>query len=245
MDEDTVYDFNEDMTKTRERIYKDIKGLPEDFGTSHRRYLMDRSLVLSRMADSVHQEFSDKKEPKTLNGAFAKTITMWRTEYTQTETELRELIQSFGIDKKLLTRIEYEPESLEAMLTGFMDEKKRTGNSDDKLRLTSPLIRLLRTTADRHQRTIERNVELIEENWELVKRAVKELEGAAAVKFADPAPGSTSVEATSYESEVIITASPVSKRGMDTTITKVIVIGNPISEKTRFHLNGRLIQRQI
>ncbi|MFP6582232.1 MAG: FapA family protein [Candidatus Hydrogenedentota bacterium] len=243
--EESVNNFDEQMTSTRERIKIEIEALPEDVGTNHRRVLLERTSQIRHLAKIVHREFVEEKATTALGSMVANARNSWRTEYEQTDRELRELVQSFGVDKKLLDRIEHEPETLEQLLVEIIEEKKGGGSADDQQRLESPLVRLLRTTADRYKRTIEKNMDTIVDTRKKLSDAARRLDEEAAVKFADKVPGAASVEASHFGAGVVITASPVSRRGMDTTIAKVIVIAKEINSPTRFDLRSKLIPRQV
>lgn len=243
--DETVNDFDAEMKNTRDRIRNEIEALPEDVGTNHRRILLERISELKRLARIVHREYSEENTTTALTSMVANARNTWRTEYEQTDRELLELVQSFGIDKKLLDRIEHQPELLEQLLDETIEEKKEKGSADDMQRLKSPLVRLLRTTADRYKRMIQQNLDTIVETRKKLSDAVQRLDEEAAVKFAEKVPGAASVEASHFDTGVIITVSPVSRRGMDTTIAKVIVIAKEINTTTRFDLRNKLIQRQL
>ena len=244
-DSDTIEDFTKAIITSFALVKNDIAGIPEDFGSSHRQYLQDRCAEYLFMTKKLQREYKLDTDTTYLETLFKKAIGKWRDVLGETKREVKVLIDSFGLDKDLLVRMEHEPETLEPLLEETLAEILARPKNDDSQRGRSPLIRLLKTTADRLKRSIEVNHNSIVKCRREILEARKELLEKLAIKFRDPVPGGCSLESNYYAADVIISASKLSRRGRDTNMAKVIILANPIQGKTVFHLRDTMVQRQV
>jgi hypothetical protein len=245
IDQDMIDDFDDDNRDTYATIKQDLDALPQDFGATHRGYLLDRASEYEHLAKSIHNEYAEKSPGGGSILTLSRTIGRWRNDLDSTQLELENLIAAFGLEENVLARMQHEPETLEQMLNDTVNEKLSSKTGGDAQRANSPLIRLLRMAADRYKRNIENNLKKVTNYRRKLKKAILALENEAAVKYAPQIPGATSLKANHFAPDVIITASPVSRRGRDTNMAKVIVISAQLDTATTFVLKDKLIQRQV
>ena len=241
---DTIDDFVKSANEAFTLIKEDIAGIPEDFGSTHRQFLQERSTEYTFMSQKLKREFEVDDDSTFLKNDFVKFINQWRTYKDDTTAKAQELIDSFGLDEELLKRMKHEPETLESLVNTTMDKLEASTDPEDARRLKSPLMRLLETTACRLKRNIELSHSKISECRRSINIARKELLETNAVQYRDFIPGGCSLVAGYIAPEVIITASKLSRRGRDTNMAKVIVLAKPIEKQTEFHLWENMVQRQ-
>jgi hypothetical protein len=145
--------------------------------------------------------------------------------------------------KYVLKRIKHEPEALEDFLNTTVQDKLKSNDSGEILRANSPLIKILKTAAERHKRYIESNHSKVQQIRKELTNIMNELNDEAAVKFEENVPGACSLEVDKIASEIIITPSKRSKKERDVVMARTIVIDKPINQTTTFYFNGKLVQR--
>ena len=243
--EDVIIDFDSDGRDTLSTIQKDVEMLPDEFGETHKRYLLERLGELKGVAKMVSRECLEERSSITLDSKFASRLSEWRADYRELEESVQEMIANFGLEREVLERIEHEPEGLEDMLQDALNEKAASSDLDEVQRAKSPLITLLRRAADRSKRYIEKSLDVVEESRKQLKRIITDLEEEGVVKFAPNIPSATLVKGKAFAPEVVITASPISRSGRDTNLARVIVLRDSITQETVFVLKDKMIQRVI
>ena len=243
-DASVIEDFVKARSDSFAWVRDDIAAIPEDFGSSHRQYLHDRCEEYVFMTQKLKREYELDSDTTFLDSDFKKLLNQWRTIMGELKHQAKKLIDSFNLDKSLLARMEHEPEALESLLDETIADILASPKHDEAQRGKSPLVRLLKSTADRLKRSIEVNhTKIVECRREILLAREKLLEERVVI-FRDPVPGACSVVANHYAAEVIISASKLSRRGSDTNMAKIIVLDKPITKRKEFHLRGNLIQRQ-
>ncbi|PCJ55445.1 MAG: hypothetical protein COA73_13365 [Candidatus Hydrogenedentota bacterium] len=226
-------------------INQDIETLPDDFGSTHKRYLLDRCTELISMLKQLHKQYEASNRTDFLQNTVIKTISEWRGILGDTDREIRDIISMFGLEDAVLNRINDESESLEDMVNDTVKKKLASPDQREKQRAESPIIRLLCKSAERYARNIKENHNRVVEARESLKEIRKELTDNAVIQFGESTPGSCLVKSGHYDSQTVITTSPKDRNGKDTNMAKVIVIDNTVDESTEFWLREQLIQKVV
>lgn len=245
IDRDTVEDYDYDNRDMFTSLKDEIESIPIEFGETHQSYLSERLGELKYLIRAVHAEYMNGKEMATLKEAFPKRLNQWLSDQHEIARIVSQMIEKFGLDEEVLERIEHEPDKLEDMLNETMTRLEKSSDPKESMRAASPLIRLLRRSAERSLRSMENSVDDVRKYRKELKNIIETLEREAAVKLAPQVPSATLVRAGRFASDVIITASPVARRGRDTTLAKVIVLAEDIEKETTFVLLDRMIQRLV
>ncbi len=223
----------------------EVKVLPSEFGAVHIRYLLDRCAELRAMITRLHGDHKKERGPGFLKDTYQKNVSEWRASLGDTDREINEMISRSGIDEDVLEVMHNDPGQLPDVLDKNLEEQSASDLQSDRQRAKSPLIQLLKRSADRHRKSMVQGAE----NAENAERDYADLRKALAadsvVLYGDMLPGTCEVRARRYDPEVVITSNPDKRSGFDTGMAEVIVVADEISTDTTFRLNGNMIQRVV
>lgn len=226
-------------------IAKDIEDLPVEFGAVHRRYVLDRADELKSLLRFLRIACEDDTSEDFLHDKFKPAASRWRAALGDCKRLIKEVIARFELEPDLLFRIENDPHSLEGMLEETLKTYCSGPVKNQRQRATSPLIRLLKTSASRFLKGIKRNQEKVVSARAEAKKLREELARDAVVLYGDKISGACRVTAGQFDRGVIFTTKPGKLDGFDCNVARVIVLSNPIKESTTFQLRDSLIQRQV
>jgi Flagellar Assembly Protein A beta solenoid domain len=237
--------FNEELIENVKIIKQGIEILPDEFGSAHKRYLLDRSDEFIALLKQLlrHYELSDSSD--FLDNTVLRIVSEWHGTLLETDQETDQIVSLMNLDDAVLARINNEPETLQDMVAATLKEKEQSIDQRDRQRAESPIIRLLGKSAERYARNIEANHRRVVELRAEQKAAKTELMDEALVRYGDAAAGSCMLKARRYDPETIITASPFMRTGKDSSMAKTIVLENSTDVPTEFWLKGKLIQKII
>ncbi len=240
---DSLAAYRDENLKSLAAVRKEIRELPEEFGAIHIRYVADRCEELKGLIEGLHGETLDKRGTAFLGGVYHVRMSDWRGALGETDRAITEIVSKFGVDQAVIDRMEEDPEALPSMLDECIALQTSSLSIDDSKRAESPLIRLLKDSADRYFRSMKRG----QQNVETAKSEYRDLRAGlmkeSAVYFGDLAPGPCSVTAQAWETGAIITSSPERLKGYDTNMAETIVLAAPVTEKTTFRLKDAMVQR--
>ena len=236
--------FRDENIEALKIVRKEVEGLPDEFGSTNRRYLLDRCIRLNAMILKLHREYLELRAESYLRGVFNTSLTEWRGSLGTCDREIRTTIQKFGLESQVLERIESEHDSLSQMLEEVIQEKLQSDYSEDVQRARSPLVRILQEAAARNARSIEKSGKLAREAREERDKIREELREDSAVLFGDSKPGACFVRAKNFARGTVLTTKRGDVEGFDSNLGKVIVIVDDVTNETTFILEGQLIRRQ-
>lgn len=244
-DPDEVARFQDESHKSIALIKKGVEGLPDELGTIHRRYVLDRCSELRALVRELHSKSSEPEGASFLRERFTKTLSEWQGTWRDSERTIGATIQKLGIEPATLEQMEHQPESIEGMIEKRLAEIQATGSISDRQRTKSPLVRLLKESAKRYRRSIQHSQDSVESAEKERDDILAALKDDAAVLYGDTRPGACSVRAARYDQGVVLTATPGKTQGLESNMAEVIVIGDPITSETVFRFKEKMIQRQL
>jgi hypothetical protein len=244
LDVEAFQEFIRETQETFKLIAGDIESLPEEFGSTHRRYLLDRCdefRAFSRKLSSI----TEPEEIKiAITTVFTKTLSSWRGVLGEAKRDTHDLIQQFGLPEETLYKIEHSPESLDDMLDETIEGIFQKNEFQKVQRAKSPLIRLLRQSADRYARNIEVSHTKILEFRKEIKEIKDELRDESVVLYDDTNTGSCSFSAGFCGDGTVISSSRSQRTGRDTNLAKTIVLESTIEEQVEFERMDNFVQRK-
>jgi hypothetical protein len=223
----------------------EVKVLPSEFGAVHIRYLLDRCAELRALIARLHGDHKKERGPGFLKDTYQKNVSEWRASLGDTDREINEMIGRSGINEEVLDVMYNDPGQLPDVLEKSLEEKAASDLQSDRQRANSPLILLLKRSADRHRKSMiqgAENAENAERDYADMRKA---LAAESVILYGDMLPGACEVRARRYAPEVVITSNPDKRSGFDTGMAEVIVVADEINTDTRFRLNGTMIQRVV
>jgi hypothetical protein len=241
---ENFHDFMGETQDTFKLILSDIESLPEEFGSTHKRYLLDRCHeyeAFTRNICDTHDQDNIKTKVMTV---FTKTLSSWRGTLGDSKRDIQALIQQFELPEETLHKIEHAPESLDEMLDETVDMIFKKNDFQQVQRAKSPLIRLLRQSADRYARNIETNHTKILQYRKEIKELKEQLYDESVVLYGDASTGSCSFTASFCEDGTVISSSRSQRTGRDTNLAKTIVLEHTVEEEVEFERLDNLVQRK-
>jgi len=237
-------DFVRETQETFKMISKDIQALPDEFGSTHRRFLLDRCDEFKAFARKVGG-LDDVEEIKfQVITLFTKILSSWRGTLGEVKRDIQELIEQFGLPEETLHKIEHAPETLDNMLDETIENIHREREIQAIQRAKSPLIRLLRESADRYARNIEASHTKIQRYRKEVKDIKAHLQDDSVVLYGETGVGSCTFSAQYCGDGTVISSSRNQRTGRDTHLAKTIVLESTVEESVEFERLDNLVQRK-
>lgn len=198
---------------------------------------------LARSLRFMQRNVDNSKGSAFFREAFQRTVRELHEHHDKTHQKVEALIATFEVHPDLLERVRDDRDSLDKLLAELVQRARFVADSDEAVRAQSPLIRVLRATAERNRKSIQHLQDEVDVARDAVENVRAKLSEDSAVVFAEDRPGAIYLEATAMDAGTIVTTAPNLRQGVDGTMREVIVLQQPVRESTRFVLEGALLRR--